>query len=143
MATKVETLDIRVNDILAKHGLENGGRVMKMFANEIIRLSDDYAPFDSGVLKNSAYFDGEYIVYDTPYARYLWYGKLMVDPYTLKGAFFNEEYGFWSRPNTKKILSNRDLNYHNNETGLRGSYWVNRMWADYGDDICEAIEKSV
>ena len=51
----------------------------------------------------------------------------MVDPITLKGAFFAPNYGFWSRPNTKKIMDpkGRDLEFHGG--GLRGAKWFDRM----------------
>lgn len=136
--------DVKI-DIPLSVSLFKVKKAQLMLANECVRLADDYVPFDTGVLKNSVRIEkgGKEIVYDTPYARYMYYGKLMVDPITKKGAFFNETYGFWSRPNTKKELSERDLEYHNNETGLRGAFWFDRMWATYGKDICRNIENNL
>lgn len=127
--------------ILEGLGLQEAGPVQKFFTSEIMRLSDPYVPFRSGPLKNSAhptmYWDG--IIYDTPYARYHWYGKLMVDPITKKGAFYDPKSGrYWSRPNTPKELTDRDLQY----TGgpLRGPRWVERCWLDNKDSIIKATE---
>lgn len=57
----------------------------------------------------------------------------MVDPVTHKGAFFSEDYGFWSRPNTPKVLTDIDLNFKGG--GLRGAHWTERAWIDHKNDI--------
>lgn len=69
--------------------LEQGGKVQKFFTSEVIRLSDKYVPFRAGILKNSVHPAPDFsaIFYTTPYARYHWFGKLMVDPITGKGSF--------------------------------------------------------
>lgn len=105
-----------------------GGETQRFFTSELMRLSDNYVPMDSGVLKNSAKMnsDGTAIIYDAPYARYHWYGHLMVDPITGKGAFFKNGYGFWSRPNTPKVLTDRALTYQG--APMRGSHWAERCF---------------
>ena len=131
-----------VETILKNHGLQEAGPVQQFFTNEIMRLSDPYVPSTTAaVLKNSAHpnqkWDG--IIYNTPYARYHWYGKLMVDPITGKGAFYDPLSGrYWSRPNTPKVLTDRDMTY----TGapLRGPMWVKRCWIDNKDSIIKAVE---
>ena len=127
--------------ILENHGLQECGPAQKFFTSEIMRLSDPYVPFRSGPLKNSVRptlnWDG--IIYNTPYARYHWFGKLMVDPITKKGAFYDPKSGrFWSRPNTPKELTTKDLHY----TGcpLRGPRWVERCWLDNKDSIIKSTE---
>lgn len=130
-----------VSQILHNHGLQDGGPVQKFFSNEIMRLSDPYVPFRFGPLKNSAHLtpEGDGIIYNTPYARYHWFGKLMVDPITKKGAFYDPRSGrFWSRPNTPKVQTARDMEY----TGgpLRGPRWVERCWIDNKDDIIKSTE---
>jgi hypothetical protein len=130
-----------VNHILRKHGLQAGGPVQKFFTSELMRLSDPYVPFRSGPLKNSVHPSDEWdaIIYNTPYARYHWFGKLMVDPITKKGAFYDPRSGrYWSRPNTPKELTTRDLQY----TGgpLRGPKWVERCWIDNKDSIINSVE---
>lgn len=129
------------NEIIRNHGLDPGGPVQKFFTNEIMRLSDPYVPFRSGPLKNSAHptpnWDG--IIYNAPYARYHWFGKLMVDPITGKGAFYDPRSGrYWSRPNTPKVLTNRDLQYTGGH--LRGPRWVERCWIDNKDSILKSTE---
>ena len=144
MAEKLFTVKLDVSNvekILKSHGLEKGGRVQEFFTSEVMRMSDPYVPYGSGPLKNTARMadtkDG--IVYIQPYSRVHWYGKLMVDPVSKKGAFFNPEYGFWSRPHVKKELSDHDMQYQG--APLRGSKWVERSWIDNKDDIIRATEE--
>ncbi len=136
---KIDLAD--ANQILVNHGLQEGGPVQRFFTNELMRLSDPYVPFRSGPLKNTVQPSQEWdsIIYNTPYARYHWFGKLMVDPITRKGAFYDPLSGrFWSRPNTPKVLTARDLKY----TGgpLRGPKWVERCWIDNKDSIIQSTE---
>lgn len=116
-------------------------KLQEIFSYEVMRHSDKYVPFASGVLKNSAFVDTDKkgIVYVAPYARYHWYGKLMVDQITQKGAFYSPDYGFWSRPMTPKELTDIDMQYSG--APIRGSHWVERMWISEGKEITEAILK--
>lgn len=137
-----------VDTVIKDLGLEEGGKVQKFFTNEVWRLSDDYVPMDSGFLKNnsSMTLDGTQIIYNAPYARYQWYGMLMVDPVYLVGAFPMTKYGiqvgFFSRKGVPKILD-PDGRAINNFNGLRGPYWVSRMWLDRHLEIEQAVQKFI
>lgn len=139
------TVKVNISDtdtILTKHGLEPGGRVQRFITNEIMRLSNPYVPNDgAGILASSARIsnEGDAIIYATPYARYHWYGKLMVDPKTGKGAFYKEGYGFWSRKGVQKVLTDRDMKYQG--APLRGPRWVERAWLDNKQSIIKATEQ--
>lgn len=129
-----ETYD-KLDSLLARNS------VMKFVANEVMRLSDDYVPFDSGVLKNNAYVVplGNQIIYPAPYAQYLYEGKLMVDPITHKGAFYDPRTNrYWSRPGVQKILTDKPLHYAGEPK--RGAHWAERMWDDYGGKVCKSAE---
>lgn len=141
MKTEI-TIDLSdIDKIIHDHGLAPGGYVQKFVSNELLRISDTYTPFDSGILKSTAFIshDGTSIVYPMPYARYLWHGKLMVDPITKKGAFFSPNYGFWSRPKTQKELTNKDLKFHG--APLRGGKWVERAYIDNKTTFLSSVEK--
>lgn len=126
-----------VTDAIKK--LEPNGSAQRFFTNELMRLSDDYVPMNSGVLKNSAKAekDGTGIIYETPYARYHWYGKMMADPVYGKGAFFKEGYGFWSRKDVEKVLTDRDMKYQ--ESPRRGPRWVERAYIDNKDKLIDSV----
>lgn len=150
MSEKLFTVKIDMSDaakILENHGLEKGGRVQAFFTTDIMRRADKYVPMNSAksfsfsanpqkVHPEEGY---EAIIYDLDYGRVHWYGKLMVDPVTKKGAFFNPERGFWSRKHVKKELSDRDMQYQG--APLRGPKWVERSWLDNKDDIIRSTEE--
>lgn len=145
---KVEVDVHKANKILKRKGLEDSGPAQRFFTNEVMRLSDRYVPMANGVLKNSAKMtdDGKGIIYNTPYARYHWYGKLMVDPLTGKGCFVYTDKTTgnvvkYSRPGVQKVLTDRDMKY--NEAPLRGPKWVERCWIDNRRHITKSLKKYV
>lgn len=141
------TVKVDVSDaakILKSHGLEPGGRVQAYFTSELMKLSDPYVPYSAGVLRSKARISRDKcaIEYDERYARYHWFGKLMVDPVTHKGAFYSPTYGFWSRKDVNKVLTNRDLKYNDGfPGGLRGPRWVERCWLNNKYSIITATEE--
>lgn len=115
-----------INTILARRGLEEKGRVQKYIDSEVIRLSDPYTPHLTGALKKSAKTgtdigSGE-VIWNSIYAKFLYYGNVMVSPSTGSP---------WARKNEKKILTSRPLSYH----GGGGKLWFERMKADHRDKI--------
>ena len=67
------------------------------------------------------------------YGHYQYEGIVYVDPVYLKGGFYSEEFGWWSRPGVQKIPSDRFLFYgrdtaeaHWDEVAIRNheSEWV-------------------
>lgn len=130
--------------ILQRIGLTHNGKAQRFFSSEVLRISNPYLPFRAGALQASGRVDdgGESVSYNTPYARYHWYGKLMVDPITKKGAFHNPMTGrYWSRPNVQKELTDRDLKY--NGAPMRGARWTERAWIDHGKEVCVGVEKYI
>ncbi len=116
-----------VGEIITDLNLEPGGKAHNAFASECMdRMNDKYTPFDNGGLVASSYVDSDCnIHYNTPYARYIYYGKLMVME-NGKGAYYSPDYGFWSDKGKKKKLTDRDLVYHKSGTG---PYWDKLMWS--------------
>ena len=92
----------------------NKNKIQRFFANDVIRRADKYTPFKTGVMKNTA--------------RVINNGKSIeyVQPYSVYQWYGKE---WW--------------NFSNNESGLRGPYWINRMWADEGDEIIKEVEAFV
>lgn len=116
--------------MLKKLGLEERGEVLQAMAEEALACCEEGVPFNTGMLKQSGHIenDGELIVWSQPYARYQYYGMLMVDPKTKKAAMFSEDYGFWSRPGVTKELTNTPLKYH----GQGGSHWFEKAMQNGG-----------
>lgn len=129
------------NKILSRHGLDQEGNVQVFFTNEVFRASAPYTPFDNGVLSGTAVLMPAGFTYIVPYARYLWEGKLMVDPLYKIGAFYDPVYGFWSRPGIQKELTNKDLKFKG--APMRGSKWVERAWIDNKATIIDSTQKFI
>lgn len=126
-------------------GLNEGGKAQRYIDNFVLEHSSPYEPgkhvHDSG--KNATRIGSGEVIWDSPDANYLYEGKLMVDPISLKGAFYSPDYGFWSRPNTQKIIDpqNRDLTFHGG--GKRGDHWFDRMIEEKYDDLVEGVQHIV
>lgn len=136
---KIDLLD--ATRIISNHGLAPGGFIQKFVTNELLRISSPYTPFKGGVLENTVVMMPDFcgFEYIQPYARYLWEGKLMVDPITGKGAFFSPTYGFWSRPGVEKELTDTDLKF--NGAPLRGPKWVERAYMDNKQALLSSVEQ--
>lgn len=88
-------------------------RAQKFIDSEVLRLSDPLIPLQTSMLKKSGTLgtivgSGE-VCYIAPYARYQYYGKVMVGP-------------------APKERTDRDLVYHSPEI-QRGAFWFERMKA--------------
>lgn len=141
------SLDLNLDALLKKKGINDMGRVQKFIDNECIRLMYDYTPNRNGMLiaslKANTVIGEGMLKQHTPYARYLYYGKLYVDPITLKGAFYSDKYGFWSRPGVSKIPDpgGRMLKYDQNKSIKAGRLWFERMKADHLENIRKGAAK--
>lgn len=127
-------------ELLEKLGLDENGRVQKVVDNSFIHYMRLKMPQDSKMMiNNTRNPHGGLVTVETPYAHYMNEGILYVDPITGKGAFYNENYGFWSRPNTKKVSSGKTLNYHGGAN--RGAHFVERTINENFNDILKEAQK--
>lgn len=132
--------------LLEKCNLETGGEVQKLVDKLVIEYSAPYCPFETGTLADSpktASTPGK-VVYNTPYARYLYYGKV----YGPSFPIFDDDSGVptdWrSRKGIKKHPTGKDLTYViSNLSPYAGAFWVERMKADHMGDIVEEVQAFV
>lgn len=92
--------------------------------NQILTDMVDYIPIDTENLTRHTLMinrenvgSGELVLDTTDYARYLYNGKLMVDPETGSA---------WARPQAIKVLTDQDLEYSKVAHGKAGSHWFER-----------------
>lgn len=92
--------------------------------NQILTDMVDYIPMETGNLTRQTLAinrenvgSGELVLDTTDYARYLYHGKLMVDPETGSA---------WARPQAIKVLTDQDLEYSKVAHGKAGSHWFER-----------------
>ena len=60
--------------IKAHLGLEPNGQVQKFFTNTCYKHMDKYVPMDNGDLRTNVDIQPDSITYESPYARYQYYG---------------------------------------------------------------------
>ena len=130
-------LEMKATDILMKdRGLEPMGKVQKFIDQECIRLMAPYTPARDGFLERSATLgtkigSGE-INQVSPYARFQYYGKVMVSSITGSP---------WARKGEKKILTDRDLVHDKSKHPMAGPFWFERMKADKKEEILQGARK--
>lgn len=141
MEIKLPTVRKVINDF----GLNLGGEA-QVFVTELARqYMNPFVPTQgvSGQGLRALVFPIENytaLEYRTPYAHYQYRGLLYVDPITLKGSFYNPNWGHWSRPGINKIPDplERKLNY---TAPLASDHWDKAMLEKQGKEFNKAIQK--
>ncbi len=130
---------IGITALLKKHNIEKGGLVQKTIDKSVIEWCLQYCPWETGVLAKSAYAATQIgsgkVIYPGPYARYLYFGKVMGPNIPV----FEDNSGvptrFFSPPGRPKHLTGRDLQFKTDVNPLAGAFWFERMKADHSADI--------
>lgn len=132
--------DKSAEDLLRARNLEKGGKVQQAIDNAVIAWNLKYVPFQTGTLGKSPYASyaqpgGGRVIYNGPYARYLYYGEV----YGPNIPVFDDDCGeptrFFSPKGEKKHPTGRPLQYSTEHNALAGPFWFERMKADHADDI--------
>ena len=79
--------------------------------SQVMKDTSPYVPFLTGSLNARTHVVGNTIVYPGPYARYLYYGRVMVDSITGKGPAKIPEVGYRFRRGATLRPTDRPLNY--------------------------------
>lgn len=123
-----------------KLGVDPGGYVQKAVDAAVIRECFPYLPFDEGVLAGSANTATEIgsgeVIYDTPYARYQYYGEVYGPniPIVENGVVT----GYFSPP--EKFPTGEKLKYSTEKNPMAGSHWFDRAMADHKDDVLKEAQ---
>lgn len=134
MATVVLTWDDGVMGVLERLNLESGGVVQQALDMAIVRSSEPYTPFDSGMLAHTVVGIGTgEITYIQEYAQYLYYGMLMLA----------ENGSSWAKLGETKQLTDIPLNYNTEKHALAGPYWFERAKADHKDEWLKEAKAAV
>ena len=104
--------------------------VQKFVDSECIRLMVSYTPMRNGILMKTAVLGTKigsgHIYYNSPYARYQYYGKLMVSSVTGSAYAGSGE---------SKVLTNTNLIYSNARHPQAQRMWFEAMKADKKEQI--------
>ena len=108
----------------------NFSDIQKYVDSECIRLMAQYTPMQTGMLQRNAITSirigtGK-ITYNSPYARYQYYGKLMVSSVTGSA---------WARYGESKIITGKNLNYSKNQHPKAQKLWFETMKTNHKEQI--------
>lgn len=119
------------NKIIKDHGLDRNGRVVRHLRDTADRLMTPFIPMDNGMLRrNKTYPSNHEIKYTSPYAKYQYYGKLML---AKNGSA-------WANLGEKKVNTSKDLKYHTSGTGPK---WDKLMLQRREDDLVKDVENYI
>ena len=125
-----------VGKIISDHGCAKRGPVQRFIDEECIRRMAPYTPFLGGVLEKSATLGTVIgtgtIKQNTPYARYQYYGKLMVS--SINGSAY-------ATKGESKVLTDIDLVHNKSRHPQAGPFWFERMKADHKESILRGSQK--
>lgn len=117
--------------IIKDHGLDKNGRVTKYLRDTVDRLSNPFIPFSQGMLRRNKTYPSNYeIKYTSPYAKYQYYGKLML---AKNGSA-------WAKLGEKKETTSQNLKYHTSGTGAK---WDKLMMQRRKNDLIKDVENYI
>lgn len=103
-------------------------------ALQVRKDTSPYVPALTGSLDKRTRVDGAEVIYPGPYARYLYFGKLMVDPET--GSSY-------ARKGTTKVLTDKNLIFNKETHAQAQSHWFEASKAQNLEKWVRVAEKAV
>lgn len=135
-----------VQKVMDGLGVTARGDVQKFHTANVRRRIQKYMPYRTGatiklmIVQSPA--DEPFIHVDAPYARMLYYGKVMVDPETGAAGFLTKN-GWRSRKGVKKVESSRKIKYDQTKNPKAGPFWDRRLIAEEGAAMQQDLQAYV
>lgn len=137
------TFDVpQVQTVVRSLGIDRSGPAQLFHTQNVLRRMLKYMPMETGMLstKQTVVSSSTTITTNAPQARYLYYGKRMVNSKTGKGPMYIEGVGWrWPRGATL-VPTEQDLNFTKTFHPLAGPYWDRRLAAAEGDIIAKELK---
>lgn len=135
-----------VKQIMARLGIDAQGDVQRFHTANVLRRIQRYLPYRTGatikLMIAHSPVDKPFIHVDVPYARMLYYGKVMVDPQTGVAGFLTAN-GWRSRRGVPKVVSDRDIQYDKTKNLRAGPFWDRRLSAAEGRQMAAELQEYV
>ncbi len=135
-----------VVQILKDKGLDPAGDVQRFHTANVLRRIKRYMPFVSGMTYKVTVAQTDIsrpeIVTDTPYGKYLFHGKVMIDPKINAAGFMTPE-GWRSRKNSVKVRTSRDLVYNRKKNPQAGPRWDKALSAAEGAAMAADLQRYI
>ena len=141
------TLEMKaVQEIIRAKGVDKAGDVQQFHTANVLRRIKKYMPFVSGatykITAVQTVISKPEIVTDTPYAKYLFYGKKMIDPRINASGFLTPE-GWRSRKGSVKVLTSENLNYNRTKNPAAGPRWDRSLSAAEGKAMAADLQRYI
>lgn len=130
-----------VSVIEANLGIEPNGKVHAFFTETCYNHMIKYTPFDTGNLAiDSVTLTTDEIRYNSPYAHYMYEGKVMGPNIPIKDKKGNIIRWFSKSP---KYYTGEDIQYKLDRNPKATSHWDQVMWANEQEQVIEDVEKAM
>lgn len=103
-------------------------------AVQVQKDTSPFVPFLTGSLDQRTQVVGDSIIYPGPYARFLYYGKVMIDPET--GSTYAPKSG-------TKVLTDKNLVFNTSGHSQAQSHWFEASKAENLDKWIRVADKAV
>lgn len=129
------TVKVKMNDWgIATKLASAAKRAEHAVAVQAAKDTEPYVPMLTGSLKNRTQVKDNLIIYPGPYARYLYYGKLMIDPETGSS---------WAKKGSSKVVTDRNLVFTTSFHPDAQAHWFEASKAENLDKWKRVAEKAV
>ena len=134
------------NQLIKSKGLAPDGDVQMFHTKNVLKRIKRYMPYVSGATYKITVAQTDIskpeIVTDTPYARYIFMGKKMIDPQINASGFLTPE-GWRSRRGSVKVLTSENLNYNRTKNPAAGPRWDKAVVAAEGDAMVADLQRYI
>ncbi|MBQ0067178.1 MAG: hypothetical protein KBS60_03175 [Phascolarctobacterium sp.] len=115
-----------------------------ILTQQVMKDTRPFVPALTNSLNNRTHIEhGNQIVYPAPYARYLYYGKVMVDSETGRGAVYIKDVGFRFRRGATLVPTDRDLVFTTEVHPQAQSHWFEASKAQNLEKWKRVLAKAV
>lgn len=132
------------NEIIRNKGLAPGGDAQAFHTQNVLRRIKKYMPFLSGALYKITQIQTDIrrpeIITDAPQAKYLFRGKVMIDPKINAAGFMTPE-GWRSRKGSVKVMTSRNLVYTKTKNPMAGPRWDRALSAAEGKAMAADLQR--
>lgn len=124
-------MNVNLNGIYEKY--VNNKDVLTFANSTAHKKMSPYTPYQYGETEEDVIIDDTGIEYRADQARFLYFGKLMLDD---RGSS-------WARKDETKHVVNKDLNFSKEQHPLATKEWDKAMMIAKGDELTEEIESYI
>lgn len=128
------TVYTNIDQALAEKLAQAGTRAEHVVAEQIRKDTAPYVPFRNNVLNRDTKVVGNMVIYPGPYARFLYYGKVMVDPDT--GSTY-------ARAEQRKVVTDRNLVFTTDFHPDAQAFWFEASKAQNMEKWLDVARKAV